>query len=141
MATSEIDRIVQVAWEARRRSYSPYSGFAVGAAVLSAKGKVYSGTNIENASYGLTVCAERVAIHSAAASGEREIAILAVVAEAEGFATPCGACRQVLHEFRLGANGDEQQETLVVIENGKGERLVLTLEELLPHPFALDKPF
>lgn len=95
----EIAPLIQAAWEAREKAYAPYSNFAVGAAVLTADGRVFSGCNVENLSYGLTICAERVAIGSAVAAGERVFPMIAVVADTEVPISPCGACRQVMAEF------------------------------------------
>jgi cytidine deaminase len=120
------DELVALAKEARRNAYAPFSNFAVGAALLAKSGQVYSGCNVENASYGLSICAERVALFKAVAAGEREFVAIAVVTETG--ATPCGACRQVLREF----GGDLR----VIVANLKGERRVYTLEELLPHSFT-----
>ncbi|MGD1979531.1 MAG: cytidine deaminase, partial [Akkermansiaceae bacterium] len=89
--------LINAAMSARERSYSPYSKFPVGAALLTKRGKLFCGTNVENASYGLTICAERVAIGTAVAAGEQEFSAIAVVVKGGG--SPCGACRQVLYEF------------------------------------------
>jgi len=91
--------LIKRAREAQMNSYSPYSGFAVGAALLTKNGKIFTGTNIENASYGLTVCAERIAVFTAIAGGERDFETIAVCASGKGFVYPCGACLQVLLEF------------------------------------------
>jgi cytidine deaminase len=120
------DELVALAEEARRNAYAPYSGFVVGAALLATSGRVYSGCNVENASYGLSICAERTALFKAVSAGEREFVAIAVVTETG--ATPCGACRQVLREF----GGDLR----VIVANLKGKRRVYTLEELLPHSFT-----
>lgn len=112
--------------EARDRAYAPYSGFAVGAALRTKSGRVYSGSNVENASYGLTICAERVAIFNAVSAGEREFEALAVVNEE--LAPPCGACRQVLAEFGL--------DTKVIIADLGDSREVHTVRDLLPIAFT-----
>ena len=119
--------LVEAAKKAREFSYSPYSKFAVGAAVLTRSGKVYGGCNIENASYGITNCAERTAIFRAVSEGEREIVALAIVADSKRPVPPCGACRQVIAEFKIPhiivANLDDQIQTA-------------TCEELLPGAFS-----
>lgn len=113
--------------EARARAYSPYSGFKVGAAVLAASGRVYVGCNVENCSFGLSLCAERVAIGTAVASGERELAAVAVYTETDRPTSPCGACRQVIAE--LGA------ASVVVMSCPSGQE-TRPLAELLPQPFS-----
>jgi cytidine deaminase len=117
--------LIDAAWEARERAYAPYSKFAVGAALL-AGGEVVVGCNVENLSYGLTICAERVAVGAAIAAGVRELEAVVVVADTEVPVSPCGACRQVLAEF-----GDP----LICLANRK-ERLVFRLSELLPRASA-----
>ena len=96
-----MEELVQAAIEARKNAYAPYSDFSVGAAVLGASGKIYQGVNLENASYGLTICAERNAIACAVANGERNITAIAVAADTEQPILPCGACRQVMAEFTI----------------------------------------
>jgi len=91
--------LVEAAKKARGKAYSPYSGVKIGAAVLTSDGRIYSGANIENASYGLACCAERIAIFKAVSEGKRKIVAIAVVGESEDFTKPCGACRQVMVEF------------------------------------------
>ncbi len=122
-----VDRLVSLASQAREQAHAPYSGFLVGAAVLGSDGRVFTGCNVENASYGLSVCAERNAIAAAVAAGVREIRAIAVVTETSPPASPCGACRQVILEF-----GDVP----VICANPAGERLVRTAAELLPAAFT-----
>ncbi|MCX7970765.1 MAG: cytidine deaminase [Negativicutes bacterium] len=117
------------ALEARRNAYAPYSRFQVGAALLTKSGKVYLGCNVENASYGLCNCAERTAIFSAVADGEREFVRLAVVADGPKPVAPCGACRQVISEFRIPE---------IVFGNLQGDHQRVSLAELLPFPFSDD---
>lgn len=119
--------LIEIAKKARKDAYAPYSRFAVGAAVLTASGKVYSGCNIENASYGLTNCAERTAIFKAVSEGERSLETIALVADTPGPTAPCGACRQVMAEFGIKN---------IVMCNTKGEEKVVTLAELLPFAFG-----
>jgi cytidine deaminase len=119
--------LVQSATEARKRAYAPYSGYMVGAAVLTGSGRIITGANVENASYGLTVCAERAAVIKAVTEGETDIRALAVVTE-DG-ATPCGACRQVLAEF--GA------DVRILVADTAGDCLETTLAALLPDAFTL----
>jgi len=110
--------LVEAAALARKNAYSPYSGVKIGAAVLTKKGRVYSGCNVENSSYGLSCCAERTAIFNAVSEGHRDIEAIAVVGESEEFTSPCGACRQVMIEFnprmkvfRRGADGYSEDTT------------------------------
>ena len=119
--------LINLAIEARKKSYSPYSKYAVGAALLSKSGEVYLGTNIENAAYPTTICAERVAIFKAIFEGEREFKAIAVVTKDGG--SPCGSCRQVLSEFGL--------DTLVWIadENG-GIVQECNVDDLIPFSFG-----
>ena len=124
------EALVELAKKARAHAYAPYSGFAVGAAVLAADGRVFVGCNIENASYGLTNCAERTAIFSAVAAGARELRALAVVADGALPCSPCGACRQVIAEFAVER---------IILANLKGRRRVVTKEELLPFAFSLQQ--
>ncbi len=121
------DDLVQMALGARANAYAPYSNFKVGAALLASGGKVFTGCNVENSTYGLTVCAERVALWKAISEGEREFSAVAVVTESEHPASPCGACRQLLWEFC----GDVE----VILANTQGRRESRRVAELLPHPF------
>ena len=123
--------LVDAARGARKNAYAPYSQYAVGAAVLAASGNVYTGGNVENASYGLTVCAERVAVWTAAAAGEREILALAVATPNE--ANPCGACRQVLIEFAPA--GDPNEDMVVLIVGKQGYETLYLQRDLLPRAF------
>lgn len=119
--------LLHAAGQAREKAYAPYSGFKVGAAVLAASGRIYSGCNIENASYGLTNCAERTAIFKAVSEGEDKLLALAVVGDTPAPTAPCGACRQVMAEF-----GIEK----IIMGNLQGGQLVMTLGELLPYSFG-----
>ena len=121
------ETLLGLAREAMARSYSPYSGFAVGAALLCADGRIYQGCNIENASFGLTNCAERTALFKAVSEGAREFTAVAIAAE-KSAPWPCGACRQVLNEFAPGIR--------VLVTWGDGLRDELPLSALLPHGFG-----
>jgi len=119
--------LIQQALAVRNNSYSPYSEFAVSAAILTESGKVFTGVNVENASYGLTICAERVAVATAVTEGERNFEAIAVVVKGGG--SPCGACRQVLYEFA--------PHLRVLISNEDGELLrTVSVGELLPDAFG-----
>lgn len=119
--------LMKIAIEARQNAYAPYSHFAVGAALLAESGRVYTGCNIENASYGLTCCAERNAIFAAVGAGERRFKMLAVAADSPEPVAPCGACRQVIAEFGI---------PFVVMGNLKEATKTMTAEELLPYGFG-----
>lgn len=119
--------LMKMARKARQNAYAPYSHFAVGAALLAESGRVYTGCNIENASYGLTCCAERNAIFAAVGAGERRFKMLAVAADSPEPVAPCGACRQVIAEFGI---------PLVVMGNLKEATKTMTAEELLPYGFG-----
>ena len=127
--------LIKLAYKAREQAYTPYSGFKVGAALLTESGKIYQGCNIENAAYTPTNCAERTAFFKAVSEGERKFKAIAVVGgkpemkEGETCA-PCGVCRQVMREFC------DPKEFRVLLENGKDEILNLSLEELLPFGFG-----
>jgi cytidine deaminase len=126
-----IAALIGCATRAREAAYAPYSGYKVGAAVVAEDERVFFGCNVENASYGLSLCAERTAIASAVAAGAKRIRVVVVVTDAESPGTPCGACRQWLAEF-----GDDSME--VVTANGKGDLRRFTLGQLLPEAFRLD---
>jgi cytidine deaminase len=121
------DRLVVAARTARSRAYAPYSDFHVGAAVLAGD-EVFTGVNVENASFPLSVCAERTAVAAAVAAGQRAIEAVAVVADAEDPTPPCGGCRQVLNEFG--------PHMVVVCEGSHGRRTQWVLSEILPHAFG-----
>jgi cytidine deaminase len=123
----EHQSLIEAAREVRKFAYVPYSHYPVGAALLAASGKVYTGVNVENAAFPVTNCAERTAIFKAVSDGERKFKVLALVTDNGG--SPCGSCRQVLAEFGL--------ETLILIADGEG-RLVkqMTVAELLPMAFT-----
>jgi cytidine deaminase len=124
------EKLILYAQKAREMAYAPYSGFRVGAALLTEQGNVYTGCNVENSSYGLTVCAERVAIFNAVCAGERQFKALAICAGTKSFCSPCGACRQVLLEFG--------RDTEVYMSNDKGEYKLMTAAELMPAAFELN---
>lgn len=126
-----MDTLIQKAMEARRQSYSPYSKFAVGAALEADDGTVITGTNVENASYGLSVCAERVALVKAISQGKRKFKRLAVVADYPEPPPPCGMCRQMLIEFA--------PDLELVLANLKGEMEIVRLNQLLPKAFKLER--
>jgi len=124
---SEYDPLVDAAKLARENAHAKFSNFKVGAALRAASGKVFDGCNVENATYGLTVCAERVAIFKAISEGERRFDAIAVVTDANKLTPPCGACRQLIWEFC----GDVP----VVMANLKGKVEVVQMRELFPRPF------
>ena len=132
----ETDMLIQKAIEARQMAYAPYSGFSVGAALLTAKGVCYTGANIENASFSPTVCAERVAFYGAIHQGARHFSAIAIVGgkankEIEEFCPPCGVCRQIMTEFCHG-------DFLILLFDGK-ETKIFTLDEMFPNRFSLSR--
>lgn len=123
----EKQSLIDLANEARRRAYVPYSNYPVGAALRTKTGRIYTGVNVENAAYPQTMCAERVAIFKAVSEGETEFEVIAVVTNNGG--SPCGGCRQVMAEFGLDA--------VVLFANGQGEMVKeMTVNELLPEAFT-----
>ena len=125
----EKEQLIELAKEGREKAYVPYSKFKVGAALLTTDGKVFKGCNIENASFGLTNCAERTAMFKAVSEGERDFAAIAIVADTEGPCSPCGACRQVISEFCA-------PNMPVYLTNMKGDVQETTVKELLPGAFS-----
>lgn len=123
----DLQELVEAARAVRERAYAPYSKFRVGAAVRTKAGKIYTGCNVESASYGLTVCAERVAIWKAVSEGEKEFAGVAVVADTEELTPPCGMCRQIIWEFCA--------DVAVTFANLHGKTETVQMSELLPRAF------
>lgn len=124
---SYTEQLIEAAKKARENSYSPYSHFAVGAALLCEDGTIYSGCNIENASYGLCNCAERTAIFKAVSEGQHKFKALAIIADTEGPCAPCGACRQVIDEFKIPE---------IIMTNLHDNTKTMTNKELLPFSFS-----
>ncbi len=122
-------KLAYQAKKAKGMSYSPYSKFRVGAALLTQDGKVYQGANVENASYGLTMCAERTAAFAAKIAGENDFSAIAIASDSKDFIPPCGACRQVLLEL-CGKELD------VIITNGNDEQKVFKVKDLIPFSFG-----
>lgn len=125
---AEAQDLVRAARQASERAYAPYSGFRVGAALLSASGAVFTGCNVENASYGLSMCAERVAAACAVAAGQQRLRALAIYADADEPAPPCGACRQVLGEFAA--------DLPIYLAGRRGGWREVRLAALYPMPFG-----
>ena len=135
MEENTVKKLLDIALEARKMSYSPYSSFSVGAALLCKNGKIYTGCNIESASYSPTNCAERTAFFKAVSEGEREFEAIAVVGgksneEIQDFAPPCGVCRQVMMDFC------SPEEFKIILMNGKKEIKIMSLSEMLPLGFG-----
>ena len=126
----EYQELINRAVEASKKAYSPYSNFSVGACILADSGKVYDGCNFENASFGLTICAERNAVGSAIVAGERKLKAIAIYSPNAEYCQPCGACRQVLYEFK-------SDEGLDVVTTGKDGLKIIPITELLPEGFNL----
>jgi cytidine deaminase len=125
----EMEKLIEQAIEARKTAYTPYSNFQVGAVVLTKNQQIFHGCNIENASYGLTNCAERTAIFKAVSEGEKEFEAIVVTGDTDGPISPCGACRQVMAEFF-------EEKTKVILTNLKGDTVVTSIGELLPGFFS-----
>lgn len=127
MTKEEKQSLIDLAIEARRRAYVPYSNYPVGSALRTKSGRLYTGVNVENAAYPQTMCAERVAIFKAVSEGEKEFEVIAVVTNNGG--SPCGGCRQVMAEFGL--------DTVILLANGEGKLVKeTTVNELLPEAFT-----
>ena len=120
--------LIQAARKAKTHSHSPYSKFRVGAAVMTKSGKIYTGCNIENSSYSLTVCAERTALFKAVSEGEKKFLAMVISTDVNDFISPCGACRQVISDLA----GD----IIVILTNGVGKTKIMKMKDLLPHPFT-----
>lgn len=131
ISEATIEKLLTEARDARKFSYAPYSHLHIGAAVLGKNGAIFKGCNIENMSYGVTMCAERVAIFNAISSGVPEIEALAISCEGEELCYPCGACRQVISEFSKNA--------LIIIGADGGKYVTESIEELLPRGFSSQK--
>jgi cytidine deaminase len=121
------DQLIAAAKAVRERAHAPFSHFKVGCAIADEHGAIYTGCNIENATYGLTLCAERVAVFKAVSEGAGKLKRVAVVADTENPTPPCGACRQILWEFC----GDAE----LILENLAGKRETLTIKQIFPRPF------
>ena len=122
-----MDPLLEAAIRAREHAYAPFSNFKVGAAIEDASGRIHTGCNVENATYGLTVCAERVAVLKAVSEGARKFLRIAVAADTKALTPPCGACRQILWEFC----GDVE----IVLVNPRGQTATYRLKDLFPKPF------
>jgi cytidine deaminase len=137
IAETDIKHLIESAKKARKRAYAPYSGYTVGAAVLTEEGHTFTGSNIENASYGLTICAERMAIGAAVNAGERSIRAIAIMGDKAGQTggghrtPPCGACRQVMNEFM-------PDDGVVIVAALDGRYDTYVLKNLLPVAFKLE---
>ncbi|HEY9058928.1 MAG TPA: cytidine deaminase [Pseudobacteroides sp.] len=131
MSEKEIEKkLIELSRKAMENSYSPYSKFRVGAAILTQNGKVYTGVNVENASFGATICAERTAVIKAVSEGDIRFKAIALSSDADSFIYPCGVCRQVFSEFDKG-------EMKVICSNSKGQYRSFRLSEMLPNVFEL----
>lgn len=133
MATSRLDQteLILAAKRAKRQAYAVYSNFRVGAALLTEDGNIFEGCNVENSSYGLTICAERNAVFHAVAQGETNFRSIAIASDDPGFITPCGACRQVLAEFAPRME--------IILTNAAGHKKITSLDRLFPVPPDLKK--
>ncbi len=129
MDNSDFDLLVKKAYEGREKAYAPYSNFKVGAAVLAEDNKIYTGCNIENASYGATNCAERTAIFKAVSEGNRIIKAIAIIGVENDYTYPCGICRQVIVEFAA-------EDIAIILGKSPTEYIVKSMKEILPGAFT-----
>ena len=127
-----ISELIEKALEAREKAYAPYSKFKVGAAVLTAGGKIYTGCNVENASYPVGICAERVAMSKAVADGEREFTVIAIVGSGENYCMPRGMCRQFMAEFC-------KEDFEIIVAKSVDDYKIMKIGEILPYTFDLCK--
>ncbi len=127
-----ISELIEKALEAREKAYAPYSKFKVGVAVLTAGGKIYTGCNVENASYPVGICAERVAMSKAVADGETEFTVIAIVGSGENYCMPCGMCRQFMAEFC-------KEDFKIIVAKSVDDYKIMKMGELLPYTFDLCK--
>ncbi len=127
----EDKELLELAFKAKEKAYAPYSKFRVGAALVTQSGKVYTGCNIENASFGATVCAERTALFKAVSDGENKITAIAIASDSEDYIYPCGICRQVLSEF---ASSDLK----IICSKPDGEYVAVTMDGILPNAIKKD---
>lgn len=125
----DYDFLVKKAIEAKEKAYAPYSGFRVGAAVQTTEGRIYTGCNVENSSYGATICAERTAIVKAVSEGQTEICAIAITSDSDLLTYPCGICRQVISEFM-------NDNTKVICSDKNGKYKVYEMNDILPHAFT-----
>lgn len=128
---AETSKLIDLARQAQAYAYTPYSHYNVGAALLTNNGNIYSGSNIENTSYGLTVCAERIAVFKAVTAGEKDFNTIIITASGQGFPYPCGACLQVLAEFSPGMK--------IIVVDEKNDCKEFSLKEMLPQIFMLNQ--
>ena len=125
-----ISELIEKALEAREKAYAPYSKFKVGVAVLTAGGKIYTGCNVENASYPVGICAERVAMSKAVADGETEFTVIAIVGSGENYCMPCGMCRQFMAEFC-------KEDFEIIVAKSVDDYKIMKIGEILPYTFDL----
>lgn len=130
LTTEKINELVETARDVMTRAYAPYSKFKVGAALLGADGRIFSGCNVENAAYSLTNCAERTAIFKAVSEGCKDFLAVAVIADTEEYCSPCGACRQVIAEFG--------SDIKVIQADNRGKYIIKSINELLPGSFSAE---